>query len=223
MTAKGFDGEEGFFGSLGQIYGSFVGGLFPEELCESEESERSEVDGGGDSRAELSTGERVDLRRVPVSVKLPRNINEQDSEEKQGGGPGSLETGEGSPGPGVGGGRSRGGGVRLQGGDGGRAGGGEGSGEAVEAGRPAVLGGGRGLLGGEWFPGGGRRAVGPGQFGYVGAGGLEVILEWFAEGDDGGWGQRQRFGARAGVLPDDREREADVSGEVSDQGGQFPG
>ncbi|KAJ1607784.1 hypothetical protein OJ252_2733 [Cryptosporidium canis] len=110
MTAKGFDGEEGFFGSLGQIYGSFVGGLFPEELCESEESERSEVDGGGDSRAELSTGERVDLRRVPVSVKLPRNINEQDSEEKQGGGPGSLETGEGSPGPGVGGGRSRGGG-----------------------------------------------------------------------------------------------------------------
>ncbi|KAJ1605315.1 transcription initiation factor IID [Cryptosporidium canis] len=109
MTTKGFDGEEGFFGSLGQIYGSFVGGLFPEELCESEESERSEVDYRGDCMAELTTGERVDLRRVPVSVKLPRNINEQDSEEKQGG-LDNLETGEGSPGPGVAAGRSRGGG-----------------------------------------------------------------------------------------------------------------
>lgn len=74
MKTDGFRGEEIFFGSLGQTYGGFVGGLCLEEFEESEAREAGIFEGEGA------------LRRVSVSVRLPSDINlgEEEEEKKKG-------------------------------------------------------------------------------------------------------------------------------------------
>ncbi|KAH8585226.1 transcription initiation factor IID [Cryptosporidium sp. chipmunk genotype I] len=81
MKTKSFHSEERFFGSLGQIYGSFAGELYLEELTESEESVIEDVEviksEGGSKLGEFET-----LRSIPISVKLPSDINQDVTEEE---------------------------------------------------------------------------------------------------------------------------------------------
>ncbi|OLQ17289.1 Protein of unknown function (DUF3591) family protein [Cryptosporidium hominis] len=81
MKTNSFHSEEGFFGFLGQMNKSFVGELCLEELTESEESEIGDTEVIKNEDV-LELRELETLRSIPVSIKLPSDINNDGSEDE---------------------------------------------------------------------------------------------------------------------------------------------
>ncbi|OII71697.1 uncharacterized protein cubi_01311 [Cryptosporidium ubiquitum] len=82
MKTNSFHNEEGFFGSLEEICGNFVGELYMEEFTESEESVIGDEDTIHSEKGLKQKGTETP-RSKSILIKLPSDINQEEDDEKE--------------------------------------------------------------------------------------------------------------------------------------------